>query len=66
MACYTVYKNKIKDNIQKLKQSFMAKNLDFELFYSVKTNFSKPVLSAVNGSGCRFEILSDFETLESQ
>ena len=61
MAYYTVYKNKIKDNIQKLKQSFMAKNLDFELFYSVKTNFSKPVLSAVNGSGCGFEILSDFE-----
>jgi len=61
MAYYTVYKNKIKDNIQKLKQSFMAKNLDFELFYSVKTNFSKPVLSAINESGCGFEILSDFE-----
>ncbi len=61
MAYYAVYKNKIKDNIQKLKQAFTAKNLDLELFYSVKTNFSKPVLSAINESGCAFEILSDFE-----
>lgn len=61
MAYYAVYKNKIKDNIQKLKQAFTAKNLDFELFYSVKTNFSKPVLSAVNESRGTFEILSDFE-----
>lgn len=61
MACYTLYKNKIKANIQKLKQAFTSKNLDFELFYSVKTNFSEPVLAAVNESGCEFEILSDFE-----
>lgn len=61
MAYYAVYGNKIKHNIQKLKQAFADKNLDFELFYSVKTNFSKPVLSAVSESDCGFEILSDFE-----
>lgn len=61
MAYYAIYKNKIKENIQKLKQAFTAKNLDFEIFYSVKTNFSKPVLSAISESGCAFEILSDFE-----
>lgn len=61
MAYYAIYRNKIKDNVQKLKQAFTDKNLDFELFYSVKTNFSKPVLSAISESGYSFEILSDFE-----
>ena len=61
MAYYVVYKNKIKSNIQKLKQAFESKNLDFEYFYSVKTNFSEPVLATVKEFGCGFEILSDFE-----
>ncbi|OGH43674.1 MAG: hypothetical protein A3H50_01805 [Candidatus Levybacteria bacterium RIFCSPLOWO2_02_FULL_37_10] len=61
MAYYAVYKNKIKSNIQKLKQAFESKNLDFELFYSVKTNFSEPVLATVKEFDCGFEILSDFE-----
>lgn len=61
MAHYAVYKNKIKKNIKKLKQSFLSKNLDFQLFYSVKTNFSKPVLEAIKESGSEYEILSGFE-----
>lgn len=61
MAHYAVYKNKIKKNIKKLKQSFLSKNLDFQLFYSVKTNFSKPVLKAIKESGSEYEVLSGFE-----
>lgn len=61
MAHYAVYKNKIKDNIEKLKSAFAAKNLDFQIFYSVKTNSCIPVLTAVKESNCEFEILSDLE-----
>jgi diaminopimelate decarboxylase len=61
MAYYAVYKNKIKGNIKKLRQAFTAKNLDFQIFYSVKTNFCEPVLAIVNEFGCNFEILSDME-----
>lgn len=61
MAYYAVYKNKIKNNIEKLKSAFAAKNLDFQLFYSAKTNFCSPVLTAVKESDSEFEILSNFE-----
>ncbi len=61
MAYYVVNKTKIKSNIEKLKKSFLNKKLDFELFYSVKTNFMNPILSAVKEMGCEFEILSSFE-----
>mgnify|MGYP001566966733 CR=1 FL=1 len=61
MAYYAVYKNKIEDNIEKLKRAFLSKNLDFQIFYSVKTNFCSPVLTAVRESNCEFEILSDLE-----
>jgi len=61
MANFAVYKNKIKNNIEKLKDAFAAKNLDFQIFYSVKTNFCNPVLTAIKESGSEFEILSNFE-----
>lgn len=61
MAYYAVYKNKIEDNIEKLKRAFIAKNLDFQIFFSVKTNSCNPVLTAVRESNCEFEILSDLE-----
>lgn len=61
MAHYLVNKRTIKSNISKLKRAFTDKGLDFELFYSVKTNFSEPVLVAVKESGSEFEILSCFE-----
>jgi len=61
MAYYAVYKDKIKNNIEKLKSAFVAKNLNFQLFYSVKTNSCTPVLTAVKESNCEFEIISDLE-----
>lgn len=61
MANFAVYKNKIKNNIEKLKSAFAAENLDFQIFYSVKTNSCNPVLTAVKESNCEFEILSDLE-----
>ena len=44
MAYYIVHKKKIKENINKLKNAFLKKGLNFQLFYSVKTNFMEPVL----------------------
>lgn len=61
MANYIVYKNIIKDNIKKLKKSFLDNDLDFQLFYSVKTNYCKPVLEVIKKSGSEYEILSNFE-----
>src|SRR5581483_4485568 len=61
MTYYLVNKTKINSNINKLKKAFADKGLDFQLFYSVKTNFSKPVLVAVSESDAGFEILSSFE-----
>lgn len=56
MAHYLVNKTTIKSNIEKLKKAFTNKGLDFELFYYVKTNFSKPVLAAIKKSNSKFEI----------
>jgi diaminopimelate decarboxylase len=61
MPLYLINKTKIRSNITKLGRAFAHKSLDFEIFYSVKTNFSEPTLSAVKESGSGFEILSDFE-----
>lgn len=61
MTNFAVNKNKIKNNIEKLKSAFAAKNLDFQLFYSVKTNSCSPVLTAIKESDSEFEILSKFE-----
>ncbi|MCX8008488.1 MAG: hypothetical protein N3A54_02155 [Patescibacteria group bacterium] len=61
MANYLVNKTRIKSNISKLKNAFADKGLDFEFFYSVKTNFCKPVLEAVKESDSDFEILSNLE-----
>lgn len=61
MVHYLVNKTTIKTNISKLKKAFVDKGVDFELFYSVKTNYSKPVLEAIKESDSQFEILSSFE-----
>lgn len=61
MTKFIVDKKKIKENVANLKKAFGNKALDFQLFYSVKTNYSKPVLEAVKESGSEYEILSDFE-----
>ncbi|MEW6408354.1 MAG: hypothetical protein AB1465_06740 [Patescibacteria group bacterium] len=61
MTYYSVNKTTIKANISKLKKAFTDKGVDFELFYSVKTNSSESVLIAVKELGSEFEILSSFE-----
>lgn len=61
MAHYAVYKKKVKRNIKTLKKSFLSRGLDFQLFYSVKTNYSDPVLATVKETNSEYEILSDFE-----
>jgi len=61
MAKFIVNKKKIKENVANLKKAFDSKSLNFQLFYSVKTNYSKPVLEAVKESNSEYEILSDFE-----
>ncbi|MEK7163752.1 MAG: hypothetical protein AAB768_01255 [Patescibacteria group bacterium] len=61
MAKFIVDKNKIKENVAKLKGAFKNKDLSFQLFYSVKTNYSKPVLETIKESDSEYEILSDFE-----
>lgn len=61
MAKYIVSTKKIKKNVNKLKQAFKKQNLDFQLFYSVKTNFTKPVLKTVKETNSNYEILSRFE-----
>jgi diaminopimelate decarboxylase len=61
MAKFVVNKNKIKENVVNLKKAFINRDLDFQLFYSVKTNYSKPILEAIKESDSEYEILSDFE-----
>ncbi len=61
MAHYIVYRNKIRKNLTMLREAFKLKGLDFQLFYSVKTNFSNPVLQIIKGSQCQYEILSTLE-----
>lgn len=60
MAKFIFKKDLLIQNIQKLKKSFKEYGLNFEIFYSVKTNFSKPVLDTIN-EHCRFEIVSAYE-----
>lgn len=60
MAKFIFLKNKLENNIRKLKDSFLKKGLNFEVFYSVKTNFAKEVLEVINNE-CKFEIVSKDE-----
>ncbi|MBI3337370.1 MAG: hypothetical protein HY005_01955 [Candidatus Staskawiczbacteria bacterium] len=61
MAYYIVHKSKIKENINKLKNAFLKKGLNFQLFYSVKTNFMEPVLETIKQTDSQFEIVSSYE-----
>ena len=61
MAKYIVDKKKIQENVLKLKGAFQKEGLDFQLFYSVKSNFSKEVLKYIKQGGAEYEIVSDFE-----
>lgn len=57
MASYIFYKQKLIDNAEKLNNAFLNEHLNFEIFYSVKTNFSQPVLETINEK-YNFEIVS--------
>lgn len=61
MAEYIVSGKKIKDNIFRLKNAFDKEGLDFQLFYSVKTNFSDKILRCIKENESEFEIVSGFE-----
>lgn len=61
MAHYVVRKEKIVDNINRLKNAFSKQGLNFQLFYSVKSNSAKLVLETAKGAGAEFEIVSDYE-----
>ena len=61
MAHFIFHQRKLKQNIQYLRTIFTEKNLNFNIFYSVKTNFSKEVLTVIHESNANFEIVSQFE-----
>ena len=61
MAQYLVDTKKIQENILKLKDAFQKNGLDFQLFYSVKSNFSEAVLDCIKQGRAEYEIVSDFE-----
>lgn len=44
-----------------MRNAFKKKGLDFQLFYSVKTNYSKAVLESVKEMAAGYEIVSSFE-----
>lgn len=60
MANFIFKKKKLIKNILKLQTSFLQKDINFKIFYSVKTNFSEPVLKTINDY-CFFEIVSNDE-----
>src|SRR3989344_7049771 len=61
MAYYIVHKKRIKENVNKLKNAFLKKGLNFQLFYSVKTNFMESVLETIKQTDSEFEIVSSYE-----
>ena len=60
MASYIYYPQKLKDNAKKLSNAFHNEVLNFNIFYSTKTNFSLPVLETINEQ-YSFEIVSLYE-----
>ncbi|MEX0896158.1 MAG: hypothetical protein WDZ94_04485 [Patescibacteria group bacterium] len=60
MAKFIFKKQNLIDNIGNLKKAFEDKQINFDIFYSVKTNFSSPVLETINEL-CNFEIVSAYE-----
>jgi len=58
MAYFIFNKRKLQQNINKLKNAF--EGINFEIYYSVKTNFCENVLEIID-SNCEFEIVSSDE-----
>jgi len=60
MASYIYHPQRLKDNAKKLSDAFHNEGLNFNIFYSTKTNFSLPVLETINEQ-YNFEIVSSYE-----
>jgi len=60
MAKFIFKKQNLVNNIGNLKNAFRDKQINFDIFYSVKTNSSNPVLETIDKS-CNFEIVSAYE-----
>lgn len=60
MASYIYYPQRLKDNAKKLSNAFHNEGLNFNIFYSTKTNFSLPALETINEQ-YSFEIVSSYE-----
>ena len=60
MAHYVFHKDKLIQNIDKLKTSYQKYHKNFKLFYSVKTNYSNEVLNTISKNDS-FEIVSGEE-----
>lgn len=58
MAQYIVHSDTIKKNLSLLKNAFLRKNINFDIFYSVKTNPWEPILNIIHSSWCYFEVVS--------
>ena len=61
MPNYKFKKASLINNINKLKSSFANADVNFQIFYSIKTNYSDQVVGTVIESGCELEIVSDYE-----
>lgn len=57
IANFIFKKKKLEENIEKLKNAFKSNGINFEIFYSVKTNFANEVLDIIHNN-CEFEIVS--------
>lgn len=60
MAKFLYKKQQLIKNFDKLNQSFLFQKINFNIFYSVKTNSSDSVLKSINKL-CYFEIVSEDE-----
>lgn len=60
MAKFIFKKKELISNIEKLQEAFLQRDINFQIFYSVKTNFSDQVLETINDH-CSFEIVSAHE-----
>lgn len=61
MAQFKFKKDRLTANIERLQTAFRNEDIDFSIFYSVKTNPAAPVLETVKNNNCSFEIVSAYE-----
>ena len=61
MSTFIFNKSALEQNIHKLKNSFQKYHDNFQIFYSVKTNYSKQVIETIVQNNCCLEVVSDYE-----